>query len=293
MGLLPTDMRTQSRKKLFSIFPYFSFSFFKYLIVSDQLYNWTCTIQNKLNIPAKDEFDISVQFRIMLYTNSQIYKRHTHTHIHIQTYTHTYTQTFSRKRIFLLRKLRNIEYHWNLGVEKFHRYKAFCFRKQKEDICKQKTFFFVKIRTRNDDYYYTVIFVQLPKLRESERVSVWWQFHTTRESIVPHNFVRVRKSPWWSFHPTCESIEPHNSVKVSESHRGRDSLPRASPFRATIVSRASESQRSVDLISRASLSSPTTLWGEARPTVVEIPHHVRVYLASLCDKFGSHHSFVA
>ena len=43
MGLLPTDIQTQRRKKLFSIFPYFYFSFIKYLIVSDQLYNWTCT----------------------------------------------------------------------------------------------------------------------------------------------------------------------------------------------------------------------------------------------------------
>ena len=27
-------------------------------------------LQNKLNIPAKDELDISVQFRVMLYTVS-------------------------------------------------------------------------------------------------------------------------------------------------------------------------------------------------------------------------------
>ena len=60
---------------------------------------------------------------------------HTHTHLHrhthTHTYIHTYTQTFSRKCIFRLRELRNIANHRNLGVEKFHRYKAFSLRKQK------------------------------------------------------------------------------------------------------------------------------------------------------------------
>ena len=61
----------------------------------------------------------------------RIYNRHTHTHIHTYRHIHTYTQTFSRKRIFLLRELRNHENHGNLGVEKFHLYKAFSLRKQK------------------------------------------------------------------------------------------------------------------------------------------------------------------
>ena len=52
----------------------------------------------------------------------QIY--YTYTHIH------TNTQTFSRKRIFRLREIRNVENHRNLGVEKFHRYQAFSLRKQ-------------------------------------------------------------------------------------------------------------------------------------------------------------------
>ena len=42
----------------------------------------------------------------------------------------THTQIFSRKRIFRLRELRNVENHRNPGVEKFHRYQAFSLRKQ-------------------------------------------------------------------------------------------------------------------------------------------------------------------
>ena len=44
--------------------------------------------------------------------------------LHAYTPTHTYTQSFSRKRIFPLREIRNFENHRNLGVEKFHRYQA-------------------------------------------------------------------------------------------------------------------------------------------------------------------------
>ena len=46
---------------------------------------------------------------------------HTHTHTHTQTHTHTHihthTETFSRKRIFRLRELRNVENYRNLRVE--------------------------------------------------------------------------------------------------------------------------------------------------------------------------------
>ena len=49
---------------------------------------------------------------------TQIYNRHTHTH--------TYTQRHFSENW----ELRNIKNHRNLGVEKFHRYKAFSLRKQ-------------------------------------------------------------------------------------------------------------------------------------------------------------------
>ena len=61
-------------------------------------------------------------------------RTHTCTHTHTHTQTHTQTQTFSRKRIFQLRELRNIENHRNLGVKKFYRYQAFSLRKQKANF---------------------------------------------------------------------------------------------------------------------------------------------------------------
>ena len=113
MGLLLTGIETLRRQKLFSIFLNFSFLLFKYYPINCIIE--LAQLQNILHIPAKDELDISVHFRIMLLTNLL----HTHRH------------TFFRKRIFRLEELRNIENNQNLIVEKFHRYKAFSLRKQK------------------------------------------------------------------------------------------------------------------------------------------------------------------
>ena len=74
----------------------------------------------------------------------QIHYTHTHTHTHI----HTYIHTFSRKRIFRLGELRNVEDHRNLGVEKFHRYQAFSLRKQNKK----------KKRKKNANFFYMQLF---------------------------------------------------------------------------------------------------------------------------------------
>ena len=59
--------------------------------------------QNKVYVPTKDKLDVSPQFGVMSRTNL----------LHTYTQIHTYTQTFSRKRIFWLRELENIENHRN------------------------------------------------------------------------------------------------------------------------------------------------------------------------------------
>ena len=58
---------------------------------------------------------------------------HTHTHAHTHTHTHIHTQTFSRKRIFRLRELRNIANHRNMGSPKISRLPSFLFEKPKSN----------------------------------------------------------------------------------------------------------------------------------------------------------------
>ena len=135
MGLLLTNIQTPGKKKLFSVFPYFSLFLLSDLILSDRSDKNIdfLQLQNKLHVPAKDKLDISGQFRVMSRTNllhTRTYTHahthahtHTHTHIHIHRHIHTYTQTFSREPIFRLRELKNIKNYRNLGVEKFHRTK--------------------------------------------------------------------------------------------------------------------------------------------------------------------------
>ena len=51
-------------------FSLFFFLFFKYLILYPINYIVELAqLQNELNVPAKDEFDIAVQFRVLLHTN--------------------------------------------------------------------------------------------------------------------------------------------------------------------------------------------------------------------------------
>ena len=67
---------------------------------------------------AKDNHDISVQFRVMPRTNSLHTYTHTHTrpptHVRARTHMHIHTHRhFLKKRIFQLRKHRNIENYGN------------------------------------------------------------------------------------------------------------------------------------------------------------------------------------